>query len=489
MAARAIEAAVIPGRERSRWETSRTAVETVVLACATFALGLIRLSSHVSMWMDEAATARVIDRSFGSMAAILLTKEAGMGPYYVSLWIWARFGNGDSFIRAWSIVGSVVAVLLVHRLALRWMSRPAALAVPVLLLMSQFLHQYQTEARSYSWLVAAAIALALAGDSFRRRPGVGEAAVLGVVVGLGVALSPLFILWLGSLALAGAVAPNHTAPSRRSVALVLLAAAASAAPFLPAMLVQTKQLNWIQRPTLLDLLQTTSGLDGGNTVTVVLLLGGIILAGALARHPGYRKEFRLVAPILLAVLPVIVLGGVSITVKPLFIRRYLGCSVPFIIIASIQGWTLLSRRASRRGIAATVSVLTMLFLVSSPTSDWNRGEDLRAAAIYLDGHLQVGDVVVFGPRWMRTPFFRYWGERPDVDVAFPIEPDSYNEEDNVTPAVLKSIVSAPRVWVVGDNTLSPAPTDAVVQFGDDLRSRRVIDKVSVGGVDMTLLGS
>ena len=136
------------------------------------------------------------------MGTVMNRRESGMGPYYAGLWLWTRLGDSDVWIRSFSVLGSAVAVLLVFRLTLRWFSRWPAVIAATILLVSPFMHQYQTEARTYAWTMVVAVGMAFLGDVWVRRPSIVSSLGLGALGGVGVALSPLFVLWVSSFALA-----------------------------------------------------------------------------------------------------------------------------------------------------------------------------------------------------------------------------------------------------------------------------------------------
>jgi mannosyltransferase len=227
---------------------------------------------------------------------------------------------------------------------------------------------------------------------------------------------------------------------------------------------------------------------GGLGLAGVLGLGCLAAIRSLVIRRSDRRDLSIVAPLLLGFLPIVVLAGVSLTVKPLFILRYLTASLPFVILACFRGWSTVPPKVARMAAAASTLVALALFVHRAPGDDWNRGEDLRAAVRYLDAQRRPGDVVVFTPSWYRMPIARYWGRHPELDPTQPADPGGYLEPDVVGPAARAAVTGAGRVWLVGRPTTLPEPGDAMVVLADDLRARQQISTTEVGTVTITLLG-
>jgi mannosyltransferase len=455
----------------------------------TVVLGGIRLSRHVGMWRDEAATAGVVSGPFTDMWSVINRREAGMGPYYVALWLWTRLGHSDVWIRSFSVLGSAVAVLLVFRLTLKWFSRWPAVVAATILMVSPFMHRYQTEARTYAWTMAVAVGMAFLGDLWVRRPSTVCSLGLGALTGVGVALSPLFVLWVGSFAVVVLLAGGRVRTRQRGVALVALAAVVCAAPFVPSLLRTSDQLDWIPKPTIRDAIVRTTTLLGGGLFALGLLAGGSALVVALISHPLRWRELRFSAPLLLGYAPIVLLAIVSWAIKPLFNARYLTPSAPFIAIAAVAGWTTLRMRVQQVALVGTVVLALVVFAGSGPHLDSDRAEDLKVAARQLSEQMQPGDVVVFEPAWMRMPLARYWRPGPDVDVAKPVPDLGYLDPDVTDAAARAKLNAAARVSIVGlGRDVPPPPIDAISVFRDDLAERPVLSTDHIGEVEIRLLG-
>jgi hypothetical protein len=333
------------------------------------------------------------------------------------------------------------------------------------------------------------VGLAIVGDRWIRRPSTGSSLGFGALAGVGVAVSPLFALWVGSFAVVVRLAGVRFRSRPRDLALVGAAAVVCAGPFVPSLLRIKGQLDWIQEPTIRGLIDTTTTLLGGRLLAFGLLAGMTALVVGLVVHPRRWRETRFSVPVLLGAATVVLLAVVSWAIKPLFIPRYLAASAPFIAIASVAGWTTVQMRVRRVALAVTAALALVVFARSGPHLEFDRGEDLEVAGRELTARMQPGDVVVFEPAWMRTPFARYWRPGREVDIASPVPDLGYQDPDVTDAAARARLNAADRVWIVGHRRSVPPPRlDAIVVFRDDLVRRPVLSTDTIAGVEVRLLG-
>ena len=107
-----------------------------------------------SFWLDELATASLLDRGFGQMLDGIRETEATPYLYYVLAWPWARvFGLGEVGLRSLSAVFGTLAVPVSYAAGAALCSRRVGVVAAALVAVSPFLVWYSQEARSYSLLV------------------------------------------------------------------------------------------------------------------------------------------------------------------------------------------------------------------------------------------------------------------------------------------------------------------------------------------------
>jgi len=390
-------------------ERANDRVVAAVLAIATTVFGVVRAGRH-PFWLDEAFTAEAARRSLGGLVRFL-GHEAGMGPYYLVLWGWARVGDSEGFLRILSVLGGALAVAAVYLLVARLAGRPAALVAALALWCNPFFVYNLTELRAYSWTMWFGVVTVALCVRFRSAPSARRAVVWGLTVGL----------MLGALAF---TAPLVVAeawylwPSRRDrhvrrLALVAgLVALALFAPFVPALL-RSNQIDWILPLTPRRFVQYTAEALGGYRWSAVLLLGNAALAVTLAR-PEWRTEHDGPLRLVLGGVVALPVGLAALeVVQPVFIPRYLSAMLPLAIVGAVGGGLRLLRsmhapRWTCRTLFAGVGVLLAAAVWSALTFDVQRPEDLRAPARFVASKVVAGDDVEFSSEQVAEAAGYYW---------------------------------------------------------------------------------
>lgn len=138
----------------SRAPRSAGLLMLVVLLLA-FALRAYHLDFQ-SFWSDEGISLLRARLPLGEMLRTMPVEHAP--GYFVLLHVWLRLtGESDFAVRFLSLWPSVVAVVLVYRLATDLGSRVAGLVAALLLATNAFQVWYAQEARMYSWLLATSL--------------------------------------------------------------------------------------------------------------------------------------------------------------------------------------------------------------------------------------------------------------------------------------------------------------------------------------------
>ena len=396
-------------------------VDGVVVACVSLLVGAVRTYDHVPFWLDEAVTAHLVDRPFSAVVDIIGTREAGMGPYYVALWCWTRLGTSDEWIRMFSVVGAAVAVLVCHRLALRWFGRTTAVVVAVVLMVHPTVLRYQTEARAYSWIMACGVGVVLAAIRLRRVRTTGAAALLGLVIGLAVAMHVVLVVFI--VVMVGVwwwCDTDRGWWADRRFSACPLAAAAGLAPFTWPFVATADQVDWIPKPTIGEIRGVATELFGGTLFDGRDRHRRPDCHRSRRERGDRRRDARLIAPLTIALIPVMMVAVLSLTVKPLFLARYMVAAVPFrnpcrnrrVLARTAEGPS--SRPGRRRG-----AVARGLPGARSVRGCRARPDDMKAVTDYLADNLATGDVVLFEPVAIRVSLHWYGGVDPRADVGAP----------------------------------------------------------------------
>lgn len=469
----------------------RTPADTVVglaLAAAALALGLVRLSDRLSFWRDEAFSVAVVRRPLLDMLRVVTTEEPGMSAYYVALWLWTRVSTSDTWVRGFTVLGSGVAVWLIFRLARRSMAICPAAVVAGAVLVGDTMHKFHTEARSYTWLMSVTALLGLTAHRLHRSLRIGDALLLGAVGGLGVALTPVFSVWVGALLVALHWCDSAHGYRWRHSAAVIAAAGPVALPVLPVLVRQRELVNWIERPTPRYVATEILKLLSSTRMLVVIVVGVAIAAAAVLRNPGRRKDFGLVAALLCGFPPIAVVVVESWVAQPLFQRRYVMSSMVFLLISAVQGYTMIARPAVRRATLSLFAVLAVsAWWQRAPFDDIARSDDLRAASAYLAQRIHTDDVVLITPRPVRVMLQHYGGWSAAQDILVPAQRNPYIPEEQLTEAALTRLRAAPRVWLI-TKPFTPIGGEQVPRVLGCVQARPTITDQLVGDFRFRLFG-
>jgi hypothetical protein len=164
-----------------------------VAALPVLVLGGLRAGDQ-AFWMDEGASRHIATLPFVDMLRRLWRDEAGMGPYYLALWVWRHLFDSEAGLRWLSVIGGAVAVALIVWLAVGWFGRNAAIVTALVMVMNPFFLRHLTEARAYTWTMAVSVGFTIAFAALIDRPTVWRVAVTASLAGLGIALHTVFAI-------------------------------------------------------------------------------------------------------------------------------------------------------------------------------------------------------------------------------------------------------------------------------------------------------
>lgn len=394
------------------------------LAGATGALGLSRVGDS-SFWGDEAFSAVLVHRSFGEVVS-LLRSEAGMAPYYLALWFWSQFSRSEISLRLLSVLGAACTIAVTYLLVRAIVDRTAAVVTVIGLICNPTFLRYMTEVRAYSWMMCLGVTSTALLLRMRRSPSARSAlsygASLGLLLATNIFAAPLVLvhLWFAR--------PMSSDERARRIALLGFGlAAAVVTPFLMPLLT-SNQLSWIWPTTRYWVTNQSIDFLGNEAWALLLAAGNMCLLVLLATR---RLEPRSGPPLALVLSSSIAVpvGLLLISlIKPSYVARYLSPVLPLVIIGAVAGPLLAVRMINLRGAhfgATTAFIIAFVIgFPGSPLRDMRHGEDLRAAAQYLQAEFQPGDAVVFDPASIDVNMSFYWTP-PSGIVGLPpsAEPD------------------------------------------------------------------
>ena len=398
-----------------RWGGESKANDRLVaigLALATLCLGAVRAGDR-PFWLDESATAVAVDQPLGGLVR-LLGRTAGMGPYFLSLWGWARLGDSEWWLRMFSVIGGACTVAALYLFACRAAARRTAALAAIGLICNPFFLRYLTELRTYSWVMCLAVVSTALFLRFRSAPTTANALRYGASVG--VLLSLLFFsvgVVAAHLVFCGGLIRDRRSRSRLAIAGVV--GALILAPFLIA--VRTShQINWIPSTTIVRILDQTSVALGGRALAVLLVVGCVcLLVVTMRRSTPWARSVPLEVGLAICVMVPVSLLMISI-VQPAYLARYLAALLPFAVLCASAGFVSVASAISatlwkQRLMTAAVAAGFVVGFPGSPVVDLARKDDLSTPGAFLESAVRPGDAVVFEPWWTEFPFRYYWPKR------------------------------------------------------------------------------
>jgi hypothetical protein len=392
----------------------------VGLALGGLLLGSLLLRTralHAPFWIDEGIAVGIASHPFLDIPGVL--RLDGSPPlYYLLLHVWMSvFGDGQATTHVLSLGFSLLAIPVAYWAATGVFGRRAGLFGAALAATSPFLTYYAQETRMYA--LVSLLALVVAATLVRVFV-LGHRAFLPL---FSVALAALMYthnwgLFLAVGTVVALVPAWRATPDRRAfardVALAYGAVALLYAPWLPSLLFQAGHTGapWSRRPSVADVFGPISGMLGGETVPLALLLAAgaglatVVKAGRSAAGPGAVRDadaMRRTAVWVLVVLPIagLVIAWSASQIAPGFAGRYFAVFVgPVLLLAGIG-----LAHAARLGVIG-LAIICVLWL-DPRTTDLESKSNARLVAAKVKADVYPGDLVV-SVHPEQTPLLHYY---------------------------------------------------------------------------------
>lgn len=362
----------------------------VLAVCTAMQLAwFVGLFGAKSFWLDEILSIRFVQHSFGGMIDVLLQDVHPPG-FYVFLWGWARaVPETEIALRGLPLVFSIGVLVPLWVLVRRLADERIALWACVLVSLSPFQAQFAAELRMYTMQEFFLLTATLLVLTLRER--IGEPPRVWARVAILYVLNCLLLLYLHNFSAFWIVAHavflllDGEAPRWRRWTVVYATVAIGFAPWVPVALRQasSNRLDWLSAVSggnigassaisaLMDFGLGESRLqtDAVSSLAFLFVLAPLVVAGVVACWR--RREGRLL--VLLTFLPFVELIALS-QIRPLFMPRYLICSLPlyFALIAagilSIRPCWI--RWAAAGGVVVALSIGIYNARATRPHQDW-----------------------------------------------------------------------------------------------------------------------
>ncbi len=375
-------------------------------ALVLVSLHLRSTALHAPFWIDEGLSVGIGSHPLLDIPGVL--RLDGSPPlYYVVLHVWmAVFGDGQATTHALSLAFALLSIPVAYWAAAGTFGRRAGLFAALLASVNPFLTYYAQETRMYALVALLALVVAAALVRvyvFRRRRflplfAVSLAALMythnwGLFLAVGTVLA-LVPAWLAS---------TDRRSLMRDVAIGYGAVAVLFAPWLPSLAFQAAHTGapWSERPHLTSVLGPITGILGGETVPLALLLvGGGGLAAIVAARDGLPlaagpqppdpDRLRRAAVWVLVTLP---LAGLAVAwtasqLSPAFTGRYFAVFVgPVILLAGVG-----LAAAGRLGLITLALICALWY--HPRTFELEHKSDVRLVAANVKAEVFPGDLVV-----------------------------------------------------------------------------------------------
>lgn len=416
-----------------------------------------------SFWLDEIASVVIARMPGNSFWHWLWTDEGNMALYYVMLRPWLEIHLGEATIRLLSVVPGVASIPVMYLLGRRLFGRGTGLLAAFLLAVSTCAVVYSQEARGYSWLVLGTIVSTYLFVRLIERPSYAMALTYALAAGVTFYFHYFGLLVPLAHAMSVLALPRSQRPWRQLCAAGALMAV-FAAPVLWMIHIQPgRHLDWLQRPSLLEIyhLGVFLAAESGKGVGPVLLAAELVLVviffrTAIAKRKSLlqnlgssgdasrlsvNRDFFSYALVLSGLLTPVIFTLLGSFARPLFFHRFLIICLPAWLLAVAVGMREMSQIRWRPPMIVGVSALS---LVSTALSYSRVREDWRGVANFLIDNARSQDAVVYygGVGNFAAESYRDWlpggaGNRPK-----PVEVGAPGTDWRAKTS------GAPRVWLV-----------------------------------------
>ncbi|HXH57369.1 hypothetical protein [Iamia sp.] len=414
---------------------------------------------RASLWRDEAYTLGAVHQ----LGPTLRETSATMGLYYAVLSVWATVSDSIWWMRALSALFALGALALLGRLATGLVGSATARRACLFLGLSVLFVRYAQEARSYalvlllttaSWLVLHRALAATDAEPARARRLWWLHTVLCTLMPLGHGLAALQVLAQPAALLAGRA-------DRRAWVGALPGVTGSLIVTAGLLTVGASDVgNWIQPLNAGQIGDNASAFTSSSPplmLVLVALIGvGAVLALRRARSatPG-RVRTELVIPVAWAVVPPVLLLGLSI-VRPSLVPRYLIGSTPGVALLLALACRRLDDARGRVRLPLAAALTGAVLLVGQIGIHGPAGDDWRAAARTVAARAEPGDRILLAESEVRPAFEAAWREVDDPP-ALPLvnSPRPLGEVLRIEPLLAdeESWIQArdiERVWLVDE---------------------------------------
>ena len=390
---------------KSFYEKLKEYKNLIVLLLLGFCLTFIGLSAH-SFVFDEIFSLYV-SKSFNEMTKILWEQEANMWFYYFILHFWQKLGTGEFIVRSLSVIIGSASLVVTWLVANKLLGRKVALISVFLMLINVYFIITAQLARGYILSLFLTLVSMYFFINFDNKKG-------RIFYIVSTTLSVYTHFYAGFIFLSQILTAILT-KKFKNYRLSFLTIAAFLSPILLSPSIHSHQVDWIVKPTLINLVGTSFVFTGDYPpLLVIYSFLFIILIPHLVEN---LKDPKYKLILLWLITPVMTSFLISVLVKPIFQSVYFLTSLPPFVILSGLAINNISKKHIKYLMLSTIFVLSILRL-----SLWYRGDtrykwvfrnnedDYRQAVNFVNREANEGDVIAFYGYNNKLPY-EFYSER------------------------------------------------------------------------------
>lgn len=423
--------------------------------------------------------------------------------YYLLLHFWMLpFGQSEVAVRALSACLRVISVLLIYKVGSELFNRKLGMTASFLMAISNFAIYASQEARSYGLLLLLTLLSFLLFIKILRTDKPNKIHVIVyTITNILLCYTHLFgVLTVGAQVFYFLLFRRRYAKARLifwgTQAVTLLCFS----PWIYVLLTSTFQgaihgLDWIPEASLIEIAHSLGKLGGAAYmwmplgVLFMLILFALCLAGifcpaksreqqASDQHPQSSRSLKLwhlVAEPRTALLllwffsPTLISLIISLTIRPVFIARYLIEVTPALYLLTARGIenisSLVNTRIARKNAAQFMLILLVTLISASGLYTYYahpNKEQWREATNLIEQEMKPGDAIVLYPDYLRHAFDYYYKDNLKIPVI------SHEVIENEEP-----ISGKDRLWIVATTYESSEATSlelknkVLARYGSD----------------------
>jgi len=416
----------------------------------------IRLDESQSLWQTSRSLGKVFE---------IIAQDVHIPFYHTLLHIWqAFFGNDIILARILSLILFVLTIPAVYLLSqFAYKKYSISLFATLLVAISPFLNWYASEVRMYSLLT---LLVVLNQYFFLRIFKLNDrTAFMGFALTalLGIYTHYFFAVYLLlTAAFFFLQKQNFKKGTFKKILITLLGVGILFLPWLTFVFTQgsasnTKPLLVI--PTSVDLFNTISQFilgfqnDSINTLIVSLWPLVVILLFLLLNRRSKDHSLETQYFIMVAFVPLIMIFGFSLIVKPFFVSRYLAFSIPSLYILFSY---LLSLYGKRTQILFRVLLVILMFIgfgTQVRSEDSPVVENYREAVEYINSKIGYRDVLIVSAPFTVYPIEYYYSGSSPINTLPIWDRSQFGQippfdKENLPDEVNTLIKNKSKVWLL-----------------------------------------